>query len=58
MSSDTQPSRIPFNAADRSIPPDAQSDPEPPVPALPEPDPGVFHREPNQPPTESEKDCA
>lgn len=28
------------------LPNDAQSDPEPAVPSLPEPDPGVFHHEP------------
>src|SRR5580658_2959733 len=43
MSSPT-PLRIPFNAAEC----DPVSDPEPPVPTLPEPDPGVFHHEPNQ----------
>jgi hypothetical protein len=46
MSSLTQPSRIPFDAADRTILSDPVSDPEPPVPSLPEPDPGVFHHEP------------
>ncbi len=54
MSSSTPPSRTPFNAAER----DPVSDPEPPVPALPEPDPGVFHHEPNQAPAKPEKDCA
>lgn len=34
--------RVPFNAAES----DPVSDPEPPVPPLPEPDPGVFHHEP------------
>jgi hypothetical protein len=54
MSSSTQPSRIPFNAAEC----DPVSDPEPPVPPLPEPDLGVFHREPALNPSKSEKDCA
>lgn len=58
MSSSTQPSRTPFNAPDRNIPLDPVSDPEPPVPPLPEPDPGVFHHEPNQAPAKPEKDCA
>ena len=34
--------------------PDAQSDPEPPVPSLEEPDAGVFHREPTPPPPEEQ----
>ncbi len=33
------------------IPNDAQSDPEPAAPSLPEPDPGVFHHEPEPLPT-------
>jgi hypothetical protein len=49
-----QPSRTPFNAAER----DPVSDPEPPAPTLPEPDPGVFHHEPNQAPIQPEKDRA
>lgn len=50
MSSSTQPSRTPFNAPER----DPVSDPEPPVPPLPEPDPGVFHHEPKSAPIKSE----
>jgi hypothetical protein len=57
MSSLTQPSRIPFDAADRTILSDPVSDPEPPVPSLPEPDPGVFHHEPT-PNSDKTKDCA
>jgi hypothetical protein len=53
MSSHT-PSRIPYNAAERDVQLDPVSDPEPPVPSLPEPDPGVFHHEPNQAPGKSE----
>jgi len=48
--SDSPQSRVPFDAAER----DPVSDPEPPVPPLPEPDPGVFHHEPGEPPAQPE----
>ncbi|HXS12106.1 MAG TPA: hypothetical protein VN734_05345 [Acidobacteriaceae bacterium] len=57
MSSSTQPPRIPYNAPDRSVQRDPVSDPEPPVPSLPEPDPGVFHHDPAPDPTKTPKDC-
>jgi hypothetical protein len=34
---------------------DAQPDPEPAVPSLPEPDPGVFHHEPGHEQPETKK---
>lgn len=52
MTSQDNP-KEPLTAAER----DAQSDPEPPAPSLPEPDPGVFHHEPAAPaPTSASKD--
>lgn len=41
MTSTPDNPKQPLTAAER----DPQSDPEPPVPSLPEPDPGVFHHE-------------
>jgi hypothetical protein len=55
-------SRSTLNPLERDAELDPVSDPEPPAPSLPEPDPGVFHHEPATIPinaeTKSEKDNA
>ena len=47
MSSRNDPAIDPLDAAHT----DAQPDPEPAAPSLPEPDPGVFHHQPEPPAT-------
>lgn len=45
MSSRNDPANDPLDASHT----DAQPDPEPAAPSLPEPDPGVFHHQPEPP---------
>jgi hypothetical protein len=56
MSLPLQPSRTGLNPLERDAELDPVSDPEPPVPSLPEPDPGVFHHQPIPIANKSEKD--
>ncbi|MES2394050.1 MAG: hypothetical protein V4555_20620 [Acidobacteriota bacterium] len=45
------PTSLQLDQPSLQIPSDAQSDPEPAAPSLPEPDPGVFHHDPVPNPT-------
>ena len=49
MSSRNEPANDPHSDAELATHTDAQPDPEPAAPSLPEPDPGVFHHQPEPP---------
>ena len=53
--SSPQPSRTALNPLERDAELDPVSDPEPPVPSLPEPDPGVFHHAPTPAPPKTKQ---